>query len=126
MADIVERLRSNEPLPVCPFDRLSPHYWTMPDDKPCPICGQENTLEGPDRCRGADTRVMKEAADEIERLRLDIVFCREAMRHADIDLSMILPEVANTDMQKGIRKTLDRIEEARNRTYASCSVSSNK
>jgi hypothetical protein len=69
MADLVARLRSNEPLPVCPFDRLSPHYWTMPDDKPCPICGQENTLEGPDKCRGADTRVMREAADEIEKLR---------------------------------------------------------
>ena len=67
--DLVARLRSNEPLPVCTFDRLSPHYWTMPDDKPCPICGQENTTEGPDKCRGADTRVMKEAADEIERLR---------------------------------------------------------
>ena len=69
MTDIVERLRSSEPLPVCPFDRISPHYLTMPDDKPCPFCGQENTLEGPDKCRGADTRIMGEAADEIERLR---------------------------------------------------------
>lgn len=69
MADIVERLRSSEPLPACPFDRISPHYLTMPDDKPCPFCGQENTLEGPDKCRGADTRIMGEAADEIERLR---------------------------------------------------------
>lgn len=69
MTDIVERLLSSEPLPVCPFDRLSPHYLTMPDDKPCPICGQENTLDGPDKCRGADTRIMKEAANEIDRLR---------------------------------------------------------
>lgn len=68
-ADIVERLRSSEPLPACPFDRISPHYLTMPDDKPCPICGQENTTEGPDKCRGADTRIMGEAATEIERLR---------------------------------------------------------
>lgn len=67
--DIVERLRSNEPLPACPFDRKSPLYLTMPDDKPCPFCGQENTLEGPDKCRGADTRLFAEAADEIERLR---------------------------------------------------------
>ena len=67
--DIVERLRSSEPLPVCPFDKLSPHYLTMPDDNPCPFCGQENTSEGPDKCRGADTRIMGEAADEIERLR---------------------------------------------------------
>jgi hypothetical protein len=69
MTDIVERLRSSEPLPACPFDRLSPHYLTMPDDKPCPFCGQENTTEGPDKCRGADTRIMGEAANEIERLR---------------------------------------------------------
>lgn len=66
--NIVERLRSSEPLPACPFDRISPHYLTMPDDKPCPICGQENTTEGPDKCRGADTRIMSEAAYEIERL----------------------------------------------------------
>lgn len=69
MSDIVERLRSSEPLPVCPYDKLSPHYLTAPDDKPCPFCGQENTSEGPDKCRGADTRIMGEAANEIERLR---------------------------------------------------------
>jgi hypothetical protein len=69
VSDIVERLRSNETLPVCPYDRRSPDYWTAPNDKPCVICGQENTSEGPDLCRGADTRIMKEAADEIERLR---------------------------------------------------------
>lgn len=40
----------------------------MPNDEPCPFCGQENTLDGPDKCRGADTRIMGEAADEIERL----------------------------------------------------------
>lgn len=72
MSDIVERLRSSEPLPACPFDRISPHYLTMPDDKPCPFCGQENTLDGPDKCRGADTRIMGEAANEIERLRGEI------------------------------------------------------
>jgi hypothetical protein len=72
MSDIVERLRSSEPLPACPFDRISPHYLTMPDDKPCPFCGQENTLDGPDKCRGADTRIMGEAANEIERLRAEL------------------------------------------------------
>lgn len=71
MSDIVQRLRSNEPLPACPFDKLSPHYLTMPADKPCPFCGQENTTEGPDKCRGADTRILGEAANEIERLRAE-------------------------------------------------------
>jgi hypothetical protein len=72
MTDIVERLRSSEPLPACPFDRISPHYLTMPADKPCPFCGQENTPDGPDKCRGADTRIMGEAANEIEDLRLTV------------------------------------------------------
>lgn len=67
-ADLVRRLRSSEPLPACPFDRISPHYLTMPNDKPCPFCGQENTTEGPDKCRGADTRIFGEAADRIEAL----------------------------------------------------------
>jgi len=69
MTDIVARLRSSEPLPICPFDRLSPQYLRMAADKPCPFCGQENTLDGPDKCRGADSRIMGEAANEIERLR---------------------------------------------------------
>lgn len=72
MSDIVERLRSSEPLPACPFDRISPLYLTMPDDKPCPFCGQENTFDGPDKCRGADTRILGEAANEIERLRAEL------------------------------------------------------
>lgn len=42
-------------------------YWTTPNDKPCKFCGGEP--EGPDKCTGADTRIMTEAADEIERLR---------------------------------------------------------
>lgn len=69
MADIVERLRSSEPLPACPYDKLSPHYRTAPDDKPCAVCGGLNDPDAPDLCRGADTRVMGEAADEIEHLR---------------------------------------------------------
>lgn len=69
MHDIVERLRSSEPLPACPYDRLSPHYRTAPNDKPCMICGGLNDPDAPDLCRGADTRIMGEAANEIERLR---------------------------------------------------------
>ena len=26
-------------LPVCPFDRRSPDYWTTANDKPCHVCG---------------------------------------------------------------------------------------
>lgn len=67
MSDIVERLRSSQPLPICPFDKKSPDYYTTPNDKPCKFCGGEP--EGPDRCTGADTRIMGEAASEITRLR---------------------------------------------------------
>lgn len=67
MSDIVERLRSSQPLPICPFDKKSPDYYTTPNDKPCKFCGGEP--EGPDRCTGADTRIMGEAADIIDRLR---------------------------------------------------------
>lgn len=69
MTDIVERLRSSELLPACPYDQLSPHYRTAPDDKPCYVCGGLNDPDAPDLCRGADTRIMGEAAAEIERLR---------------------------------------------------------
>jgi hypothetical protein len=67
MSDIVERLRSSQPLPICPYDLKSPEYWTTPDDTPCKFCG--GLPDGPDKCTGADTRIMGEAADEIERLR---------------------------------------------------------
>lgn len=69
MSDIVERLKSSEPLPYCPYDSRSPEYWTAPNDKPCKVCGGLNDPNAPDLCRGADTRLFKEAADEIERLR---------------------------------------------------------
>lgn len=68
--DIVERLRSNQPLPICPYDQKSPEYWTTPDDAPCKFCG--GLPEGPDKCTGADTRIMGEAADEIEILRISL------------------------------------------------------
>ena len=67
MSDIVERLRSNQPLPICPFERMSPEYYTTPNDAPCKFCG--GLPEGPDKCTGADTRIMGEAADEIMKLR---------------------------------------------------------
>jgi hypothetical protein len=56
-------------------------------------------------------------SDYIEKLKTDVAFCREAMRHADIDLSMVLPLV-NADMQKEIRKTLARIDEAKIRSLS--------
>lgn len=64
---LVERLRSNAALPICPFERRSPEYYTTPNDQPCKFCG--GLPEGPDKCTGADMRIMLEAADEIERLR---------------------------------------------------------
>lgn len=63
---LVARLRSNGALPICPFDKRSPEYWTTPNDKPCKFCG--GLPEGPDKCTGADMRIMAEAADRIERL----------------------------------------------------------
>lgn len=52
-------------LPVCPFDRRSPDYWTTSNDKPCHVCGG---TEAVDKCRGADLRCMDEASDVIRRL----------------------------------------------------------
>lgn len=75
--DLVERLRENGALVVCPFDRRSPDYWTTPNDKPCKFCGGEP--EGPDKCTGADLRVMAEAADEITRLRRELEEARRAL-----------------------------------------------
>jgi len=49
-----------------------------------------------------------------EQLEVDLAFCREALRHADIDLSVVLPLVSS-DMQKSIRNTLKAIDEARDR-----------
>lgn len=45
-------------------------------------------------------------ADEVRRLR-------EVLRHADIDLSVLLTEIADRDMAKSVRKTLDMMDEAR-------------
>jgi hypothetical protein len=64
----IERLqkRLREPLPVCPFDSRSPDYRKDFTGKPCPVCG--GTEDGPDLCRGADTRIMDGAADALADL----------------------------------------------------------
>lgn len=71
---LVERLLSNAQLPVCPYDRRSPDYWTTPDDQPCVICGTLNDFSTPNLCRGADTRVMDEAAALILELQAELTF----------------------------------------------------
>ncbi|MGJ7039202.1 hypothetical protein J2Y63_002457 [Shinella sp. BE166] len=80
MDDIVDVLRSKQPLPICPFDRRSPEYWTTPNDKPCKFCG--SLPEGEDKCTGADTRIMGLAADLIEALRSDISRLTKALDEA--------------------------------------------
>jgi len=71
-----------------------------------------------------DASIINELKKRIEALEaalrerdVDIAFCREAMRHADIDLTMALP-MLTTEMQRAARKTLDRIDEARLRSLA--------
>ncbi len=61
---LVVRLRSE--LPVCPYDRRSPDYYTTDNESPCTVCG--GLPDGPDKCRAADTRCMAEAADALEAL----------------------------------------------------------
>lgn len=63
MSDLIERLRSSQTLPLCPFERKSPEYFTTPNDQPCKFCG--GLPEGPDKCTGADMRIMGEAADAL-------------------------------------------------------------
>jgi hypothetical protein len=62
-AELITRLRS--PLPVCQFDSRSPDYLTD-NPGPCRVCG--GTEDGPDKCKGADTSCMGEAAARIEAL----------------------------------------------------------
>lgn len=76
--ELVERLRSNEALPLCPYDRRSPDYWTTDDDAPCVVCGTLNEPDAPNLCRGADTRIMAEAADRIQTLEAALAAEREA------------------------------------------------
>lgn len=60
--ELVGRLESSAPLPICPYDRRSPDYWTTNDTDPCKFCGSKNEEGAPDLCRGADTRLFTEAA----------------------------------------------------------------
>lgn len=85
-SDLVVRLRSSEPLPFCPYDSRSPDYWTAPDDKPCKVCGGLNDSNAPDLCRGADTRLFREAADEIETLRSQRDEARQLVTEANNSL----------------------------------------
>lgn len=117
MTDIVERLRSSEPLPACPYDKLSPHYLTAPNDKPCAVCGGLNDPDAPDLCRGADTRIMGEAADKIERLRRDLHFvalwCYRESKITDAErLSAIKyhPSVRAAAKEAGFELTADQRE----------------
>ena len=71
MRALVERLRASQPLPVCPYDRRSPDYWTTSDNDPCKFCGSINEVGAPDLCRGADTRVMGEAAEALIYLQAE-------------------------------------------------------
>ena len=81
-SNLIERLRSNGALPICPFEKRSPEYWTTPNDKPCKFCG--GLPEGPDKCTGADMRIMGEAADRIEKLE-------KALKQ----ITSVKPEVSN-------------------------------
>jgi hypothetical protein len=61
---LIARLKSNAPLPVCPFDRRSPDYYTAGENgAACTVCGGTEEV---DRCRGADTRIMEEAAAALQ------------------------------------------------------------
>lgn len=82
MSNIVERLRSSQPLVICPYDSKSPEYWTTPNDTPCKFCG--GLPDGPDKCTGADTRIMGEAADEITRLRTALSEAEAALDEREI------------------------------------------
>jgi hypothetical protein len=62
---IVERLRAR--LPICPFDPKAPKHDLEASD-PCPVCSDYGDERSKNLCRGADTRVMDEAADTIEEL----------------------------------------------------------
>lgn len=66
--DLVARLLAQTALPLCPYDRRSPDYWTTNDTDPCEVCGQLNDASAPVLCRGADTSLFREAASRVEAL----------------------------------------------------------
>lgn len=116
--DLVERLRST--LPVCPYDSRSPDYWTTTDDKPCVVCGQENTTEGPDKCRGADTRCMDEAADALEAQAAEIEWLKKERDEAQLqqkawggrlDHTLSRAEAAERDVA-ALKEEVGRLREA--------------
>lgn len=66
------------------------------------LLGRARAAQHDDRL--ADGALYGKLADEIERLR-------EIIRLANINLSMLLPEIANRDMAKSVRETLDMIDD---------------
>jgi len=103
---LVKRLLSNEPLPICPFDRRSPEYFTTREDEPCKFCGQENTAEGPDKCRGADTRLLKEAADALTSLSARLAECEQERDEHKQTATWAADQMTN------VRKELDYLRAA--------------
>lgn len=110
--DIVSALHAMPPArgtPPAPAEQVMKAYglrrtfdqWrTAPNDKPCPMCGGEP--EGPDKCTGADLRVMGKAADELEALRT---------RLAEVEKARDAAETKRLAAWKDWRKLIDAILE---------------
>lgn len=79
---LIDKLRA--PLPPCPFSKYAPPH-ELEEHDPCPVCGGLGTPDAENLCRGADTRIMDEAADALERIYpAGFEACREMMeRWAD-------------------------------------------
>ena len=73
---MLERLRAR--LPVCPFDPKAPKNELQPGDL-CPVCLDYGDERSKNLCRGADTRVMDEAADAIDTLLATLKAQRKAL-----------------------------------------------
>jgi hypothetical protein len=67
------------------------------------LLGMARAAQHDDRL--ADGALYGKLADEIERLR-------EIIRLANINLCMLLPEIADRYMAKSVRETLDMIDDA--------------
>lgn len=100
LSDLIAKLRANEPLPICPYDRLSPKYWTAPNDKPCEFCGGLNEDGAPDKCKGADTSLFAEAADALASMEREMDQLHEGLRSRGLRLPSESPA-------EGALKSLD-------------------
>jgi hypothetical protein len=83
---IVERLRAR--LPICPFDPKAPKHDLEASD-PCPVCSDYGDERSKNLCRGADTRVMDEAADTIEELVEALRTAKRVLDHEGIPCTQI-------------------------------------